>query len=174
VQQEQPDGTIKDKHRQGFKGLGFRLVLGQDLLPSTLHTGLLLVTDAGEVVAFYRDPLHDEVASSDLDKFPGVGQFGLSAVISRSSTSGGRGQGQKDDIDLLALCDDALGLIAEGKADYLRGSPFVRDELGDHLLPGLLDVLDEVSLLGVALVANAVHHHIGSPVLTQCLHRLSM
>jgi hypothetical protein len=42
VQQEQPDGTIKDRHKQGFEGLGCRLVLGEDLLPSTLLTGMLM------------------------------------------------------------------------------------------------------------------------------------
>lgn len=40
VQQEQTDGGIKDKHKTGFTHLGYRIVLGQHLLPDTLTQGV--------------------------------------------------------------------------------------------------------------------------------------
>lgn len=103
-----------------------------------------MLHSADGLVAFQRDPcVPGERECSNLDKFPGVGQFSISPVVRRRNTAAGQAP-EKDAKDLPALLDAAAALLAQGKADYVRGSPFVLDE-SDYVKPALLDVLDEVS-----------------------------
>ena len=127
----------------------------------TMHTGVLLLLKGNKLVAFRQDWLHGDC--SDLENYPGVGKFDLSPVIRRSSTAVGLGQGQRDDRDLLALLDDAAGLVKCGSVVRLRRSPFKYDEsTGEHIRPNLLDVLEQVScryvtsaVLGGSLTAGS-------------------
>jgi hypothetical protein len=144
VTQQQPSGEVKERYKQGFKQLAYRLALGKELLPDSLHSGILLLQVDGEIQPCCEDASLSSFDMETLQQYPGVGQFSFTPIIRRQHAGAAVDRDSEDDLQLLLY--DALSLGVSGSACILRDSPFpLSDEDGEPTRPELQDVLDVVS-----------------------------
>lgn len=129
-----PDGTVRERFQKtGFRELALRVKLGKDLLPSTLHDGVVLLAVDGELTVWKRDLDLQQQAYACLD-YPGRGLLELLDKRQRKPRTADANNQELDEEETMDVVSRAM---------YRLGScpfPYTADVY-------LLDILEKVGLL---------------------------
>ena len=131
------DGIARERFQKGgFHGLALELCLGLDLLPSTLHQGIVILETGGQFAVWEKD-VDVEIQPEACPGLPAEGLLNFKDKRQRTQRPDNQ---QVDDEELTSVVSKALDMLRHSHATcQLLQSPFAEDAV-----IYLNDILDKV------------------------------